>query len=332
MSCSNHIPFSVPLTNQGILSMNPPAKLPPGTAMEYRRRICRAMNFICDNLDRELSLEEIAKSASFSMFHFHRIFKTVVGETVAEFTRRLRLELAANKLLLERYTSVTDIAISCGFSSSQNFAKAFRASFGMPPSLYRKSKHEHMFSKGENAVSLRSGYSPDRVCMNTLKYSANGGLIMHAEIREMPEYHVAYVRKMGPYGKETCEQAFNELMQWAGPEGHLTSGTMLAIYWDNPEVTPAEKCRIDACVTVAKGTATRAPIGLQTLRGGPYAVCRFEIVADGFHQAWEEAFVWLVNGGYECDDSPCYELYRNNAEDHPDGKWIVDICIPLKRN
>lgn len=312
--------------------MNPTETVLPHTAMEYRRRICLAMNFICNNLDQELTLDEIARSASFSMFHFHRIFKTVVGETVAEFTRRLRLETAANKLLLDRYGSITDIALACGFSSSQNFAKAFRNSFGMTPSAYRKSKNDHIFSKGENAVSLRSGYSLDRVCTNTLKYGSKGGLTMQAEVREMPEYHVAYVRKMGIYGKETCEQAFNELIQWAGPEGHLTSGTMLAIYWDNPEVTPPEKCRIDACVSVVQGTKTRAPIGLQTLRGGPYAVCRFEITVDDFHQAWEEAFVWLVNNGYECDDSPCFEIYRNNAEEHPGGKWIVDICIPIKRS
>ena len=59
------------------------------TAMEYRRRICRAMDYISRNLESELSLEEIAQAASFSMFHFHRIFKAVVGETVSGFTRRL---------------------------------------------------------------------------------------------------------------------------------------------------------------------------------------------------------------------------------------------------
>jgi len=45
------------------------------------------MNFISRNLGRDLGLEEIAREASFSMFHFHRIFKALVGETVAAFTR-----------------------------------------------------------------------------------------------------------------------------------------------------------------------------------------------------------------------------------------------------
>lgn len=154
---------------------------------------------------------------------------------------------------------------------------------------------------------------------------------MKAEVKEMPAYHVAYVRKVGPYGKETCEQAFGELMQWAGPRGFLASGVMLGVYWDNPEVTPPEKCRTDACISVPAGTVTEGQIGLQTISGGPYAVCRFEVQADKFPQAWEESFAWLVNSGHECADMPCYELYHNNGEEHPEGKWIFDICIPLKR-
>jgi AraC family transcriptional regulator len=194
------------------------------TAMEYRRRVCLAMNFISQNLDKELSLEEIARAASFSMFHFHRIFKVVVGETVSEFTRRLRIEWAANLLLSNRYDDITAIAVDCGFSSSQNFAKAFRKYFNMTPSAYRKSKAGNKVSKDENAFSLRTVYAPDNVSINPMKIERRN--IMNAEVRAMPEYNVAYVRKIGPYGKETCEQAFGELMKWAGPRGYVRSGKM----------------------------------------------------------------------------------------------------------
>ena len=295
--------------------------------MEYKRRVCLAMNFISQNLDKELSLEEIAETAAFSMFHFHRIFKAVVGETVSEFTRRQRIELAANRLI-SNHDNITGIAIDCGFSSSQNFAKAFRQHFGMTPSAYRKSKFGNKNSKGVNALSLRVKYDFDTVFVNSLKNEGRTKMI--AEVREMPEYHVAYVRKMGAYGKETCEQAFGELMQWAGPRGYLSSGAMLGLYWDNPEVTIPDKCRTDACISVPIGTIPEGQIGLQTVNGGPYAVCHFKIKTDSFQQAWEDAFAWVVNRGYECADLPCYELYHNNAEDHPEGKWIFDICIPLK--
>ena len=154
---------------------------------------------------------------------------------------------------------------------------------------------------------------------------------MNVEIKEMPQFHVAYVRKVGPYGKETAEQAFGELMQWAGPRGFLGTSPMLGVYWDNPEVTPSEKCRVDACVSVPDGTDPEGQVGMQTISGGPYGVCHFEIQADNFTQAWEDAFAWLVDSGHQCDNRPCYERYHSSASEHPEGKWIFDICIPLKQ-
>ncbi len=301
--------------------------MPPST-MDYRKRVCQAMNYISQNLDRNLSLEEIAEASAFSMFHFHRIFKAVVGETVAAFTRRLRLEMAANRLLSDQNTDITTIAIECGFSSSQNFAKVFKQHFGTTASQFRRSKIGNKVRNDVNAVSVPLFYDSDTALMHQLNQQRRDN--MNAEVREMPVYHVAYVRKMGPYGKEICEQAFAELGQWAGPRGYTASGVCLAVYWDNPEVTAAEKCRVDACVSVPQGTKTEGQVALQIIRGGSYGVCHFEIQSDEFPQAWEDAFAWLVSSGYECDESPSYELYHNDATEHPQGKWIVDICIPLK--
>ncbi|WP_037028286.1 AraC family transcriptional regulator [Psychromonas aquimarina] len=298
------------------------------TTIDYKKRVCRAMNFISRNIERDLSLEEIAESASFSMFHFHRIFKAVVGETAAGFTRRLRLELAANRLLSNPLDDITTIAMGCGFSSSQNFAKAFRQHFGTTPSEYRKSKIGNTERKNENALSLQATYDSDTVLMNSLNNKRRNA--MNAEIKEMPEYNVAYIRKVGSYGRETCEPAFVELMKWAGPRNYAGPGKVLSIFWDNPEVTPAEKCRFDACIVIPEGTVPEGQIAVQSVCGGPYAVCHFEVITDNIQQAWEEAFAWFCTSGYECDDKPCYELYHNNPEEHPEGKCIFDICIPLK--
>lgn len=298
------------------------------TGMDYRKRVCQAMNFISRNLERDLTLDEIAEAACFSKYHFHRVFKAVVGEPVAGFTRRLRLELAANRLMSVPHDAVTRIAMDCGFSSSQNFAKAFRLHFGVSPTDYRGSKDGNKVSKEVNAWSLQTGYDANTALENLNPTGRKSS--MNANVKDMPEFHVAYVRKMGPYGQETCEQAYGELMQWAGPKGVLGSGAMLSVYWDNPEVTPPEKCRTDACIGVPTGTETEGQVALQTIRGGSYAVCHFEISGDTFQQAWDDAFAWVIQQGHECDDQPCYELYHNNGAEHPDGTWILDICIPLK--
>src|SRR5215469_13120031 len=95
---------------------------------EYAQRINRVIDYLRANLDRQVKLQELAKVACFSEFHFHRIFGAVSGETLNDFTNRLRLEKAA-RLLRYSDRSVTDIALDCGFSSSATFSRAFRSGF-----------------------------------------------------------------------------------------------------------------------------------------------------------------------------------------------------------
>ena len=105
---------------------------------EYAQRINRVIDYIRENLDRQVKLEELAKVACFSEFHFHRIFGAVSGETLNSFTNRLRLEKAA-RLLRYSGRSLTDIALDCGFSSSATFSRAFRSGYDTSPSQFRKS-------------------------------------------------------------------------------------------------------------------------------------------------------------------------------------------------
>ena len=295
------------------------------TGLDYRQRVCRAMNFISENLDREPALAEIAAAANFSAFHFHRIFTVVAGETVFGFMRRLRLERAANRLLADPREDITAVALACGFSSSQNFAKAFRARFGMTPTAFRR-KDGNKGSKGGEAFGLRLGQ--DAGMVKLVSPQPERKTKMKAEVKEMPAWHVAYARRMGPYGKATCEAAFGEVMRWAGPRGLLGKGPVLGMYWDNPEVTAPENCRVDACVVIPAGTKVEAPVAVQDIAGGPYAVCEFNLPTTGFQSAWEEAFRWVVDRGLECADQPCYELYHDDCR----GKTCrFDICIPLKK-
>ena len=69
------------------------------TEREYKERILRVLIYIQDKMDLELSLEELASVACFSKYHFHRIFKAIVGESVYAHIRRLRLERSIQRLL-----------------------------------------------------------------------------------------------------------------------------------------------------------------------------------------------------------------------------------------
>jgi len=105
---------------------------------DYAQRIDRVIDYLRGNLDRPVKLAELAQVACFSEFHFHRIFTAVSGETLNNFTNRLRLEKAA-RLLRYSGQSLTEIALDCGFSSSATFSRAFRSGYDTSPSQYRKS-------------------------------------------------------------------------------------------------------------------------------------------------------------------------------------------------
>src|ERR1700675_1204202 len=105
---------------------------------EYSQRIDRVIDYLRENLHRQVKLGELAHVACFSEFHFHRIFGAVSGETLNNFTNRLRLEKAA-RLLRYSDQSLTDIALDCGFSSSAAFSRAFRYGYDTSPSQFRKS-------------------------------------------------------------------------------------------------------------------------------------------------------------------------------------------------
>ena len=116
---------------------------------EYRSRINRVIDYIEANIDRDLSLSELAEVAHFSPFHFHRIFRAMVGETLNGFIQRIRLEKAAMKLALNPRESITEIATECGFSGPSAFARAFRDTFGMSASQWRSGGHRQYSKNGK---------------------------------------------------------------------------------------------------------------------------------------------------------------------------------------
>lgn len=150
------------------------------------------------------------------------------------------------------------------------------------------------------------------------------------QVKEMPEMNVAYARHLGAYNG--VGEAFARLYRWAGARNLIGPDTThLAIYHDDPDITPADKLRSSACVTVPEGSAVDGDIGLMKLPAGTYAVARFEISADQFGEAWNALMSeWFPTSGYQPDDRPCFEVYLNDHERHPEKKFIVDICEPVK--
>ena len=151
------------------------------------------------------------------------------------------------------------------------------------------------------------------------------------DVKELAACTVAYIRHVGGY--QGLGEAFGRLMSWAGARSLLRfpETKMLAVYHDDPGITQEDKLRTSVCVTVPPGTAVDGDVGTMEIPGGRFAVAHFEIAADQFGQAWETFMRdWLPSSGYQPDDRMCYEVYLNDPKQHPKGKYIVDICEPVR--
>lgn len=101
------------------------------------RRLRRAIEFMHDNFDRELALEEIAAAAYLSEYYFARLFKQITGLTPHVYLANLRLE-RARKLLAETSLPISEIAAAVGYQSQSHFTKVFKSVSGVTPRAYRE--------------------------------------------------------------------------------------------------------------------------------------------------------------------------------------------------
>lgn len=306
---------------------------------EYNARIHRAQDYIEKHLEQPLPLEEIARAAHFSPFHFHRVYHAMTGETIYQFILRIRLERAASNLCQRSTDPVTNIALDLGFSSSATFARAFKARFGLSASEYRRQHlrknrktqgKESKESTGDSPYSARvdSDINPRRIEMKSVKP-------LSIEVKELAARQVAYVRHVGPYAGDEAlfGRLFATVKNWAGPRGLLGSPDIehIAIYHDDPGVTAPQQLRISVGVTVPAGTPAAGEVSLLDIPAGRYICARFEIDASEFGAAWQYVCgEYLPQSGWQPGDGPCYESYLNDCREHPQHKHLVEIRMSVK--
>ena len=293
---------------------------------EYVGRVNRVIDHIRANLNGDLCLETLAQVANFSPYHFHRVFKSIAGETLNDYIRRFRVQRAASRLIHNPTLTITEIAVGCGYSSPSAFAREFRRHFGVSASQFRAGGHDSLVRFRTQLEERGAEFTNPSDLAST-----RTDMVFRVDVRELPELHVAYVRHVGRYSE--IGKAFRRLMRWAGPRRLLRfpEAKVLAIYHDNPDVTPVPRLRADACVTVPEGTKTKRDIGTMNVPGGLFAVAYVEIDPTQYGEAWDRLIgEWMPQSGYQPDERMCYELYLNNPDKHPEHKHIVEICEPIR--
>jgi len=309
---------------------------------EYISRINRVIDYVEHNLDKELSLEMLASVAMFSPYHFHRIFKAMVGETINDYCNRIRIQKSAAILISQPEKSITEIALDLGFSSSSHFARSFKKHFEISAKTFREKRisESKIFQNSNfckpNSNKMKEDFSGnyylDTDSDNNLRKKK-----MNVEVKMLPGYRVAYVRVLDGYKQAKIRQAFKKITSWAGARDLFSKDTLvIGISYDDPKIVDADKCRYDTCITVPDNITPDGEIGIKDIPPGKYAVYHVEGIfseesPNDFSKYWDDLFsIWLPESGYQPDDRDCFEIYYNDPEQHPERKFIADICIPVK--
>lgn len=176
--------------------------------MEYREHIERVIEYIEENLQGEISLEQCARVSGYSSYHFLRVFKDTVGLTPADYIRKRRISEISREIM-QGNRHISDIAFRYGFNSKENFIRAFKAEHHILPTEYKEARNSlklyQKFCFDEDRVSaisriveiqpfLLTVYACDEEFVPNFwnKYNARGLSLRLSGGREVWDYGVSH--------------------------------------------------------------------------------------------------------------------------------------------
>jgi AraC family transcriptional regulator len=293
----------------------------PANALE---KLLPVLVHIQANLDEDLSLDAVAKRAGLSSFHFHRLFRSAIGETLKQYTQRLRLERAANRLVIHDST-ILDIALDSGFQSHETFSREFKRRFQVTPRGYREwARRKLAESRRKNSVSVLP-----------LDEMYDDFELSETKVTRMAQLHVAFIRHVGPY-EAVPDTLWQRLAEWARARRLPIDLIFLGIAHDAPGITPPDKLRFDAAIVVPEAFAPYGSIdrsiGHQVLGPAEFAVTTHI----GHYRTLGQAYGTIVNRvgrlkGYSFGGLPSIEVYRTTRVDANHEMNHTEIYIPVSR-
>ncbi|HEU4390236.1 MAG TPA: GyrI-like domain-containing protein [Blastocatellia bacterium] len=283
-------------------------------------KLLRVLVHIQANLDEDMSLDAVAKRVRLSPFHFHRLFRSAIGETLKQYTQRLRLERAANRLVIHD-TSILDVALDSGFQNHETFSRSFQRRFQVTPRAYRE------WARGKLAQNSASTLPLDEMYRDFE--------LSETKVTRMAQLHVAFIRHVGPY-EDVPDTLWHRLAEWARAARLPIDLIFLGIAHDAPGVTPLDKLRFDAAIVVPEAFAPSGSIarsiGHQVLPPAEFAVTTHI----GHYRTLPKAYGTIVNRvgrlkGYSFGGLPAIEVYRTTRVDANHEMNHTEIYLPVIR-
>jgi len=270
-------------------------------------RMTRVIEYLYAHLDGDLSLERVAGVAHVSSCHFHRLYRAMTGETLAETVRRLRFHRSASDLL-DAGRPMAQIARRAGYGSAEAFSRAFKRQFGVTPSDYRA-----QIAPLASAPLLT--LIPETDFMDDI------------HVEHLPALALLAVHHRGDY--KLIGQAFDRLCLWAGPRGLIGPETrFFGAGWDDPTLVPVDALRSAACLTGPEDRAEGEVVPLP-MPAGDYACLLHVGPYAGLAAAYQRVFAWIAQQGLEPGEAPCFEEYLNDPSSTPPMALETRIMVPL---
>ena len=281
--------------------------------MIYEERINRAIEFIGKNLDQDLTLEQLSQVTCFSKYHFHRLFTSVTCLSLQQYIRWLRLKRAAHQLMIEKNSTIIEIALNAGFKSHASFTRAFKQICGQTPSEFRLHHNWNVWEK-----------SP--YCLPQTKEDRT----MNVTIKNMNARRLAAVEHRGSL--ETLADSLNKLMRWKEEKNlKLKPGEAFGFAYDDPKTTVPQDFRFDLMITVPNGVEIKGDVVEKHLPQGRYAVTMHkgsrDNIGDTIYKLYRD---WLPTSHEELGDLPLVFCYHNFDHEVAETEALTEVCLLLK--
>ena len=280
----------------------------------YRQRFDRVFDYIDEHLYDELTVEQLSNVACFSRFHFLRQFTVYTGISLFGYIRLLRLKQASYRLAINTGERITDIAFDIGFESSESFSRAFKNTFGLTPSQFRKKP-----AWQDWAEKYRFPIRERRT-------------VMDVKIVNFPETRIALIEHRGD--SALVMKTAMTFIDWRRSSGlsPVKSSRTFGIAYDDPEQTPPADFRFDICGSVSE-VVPENPQGVRSgiIPGGRCAVVRHygshERIGESARYLYRQ---WLPDSGEELRDFPLFFDYLNLIYDTAEKDLVTDLYLPLR--
>jgi len=280
------------------------------TTSEHKERINEVLYHIYTNLSEKLTIEDLAKISSYSPFHFQRIFKEVTNSSVVTYIKSARLEWAANLLIFNPESTITDIAHTCGLKSSATFTNEFKKYYNTTPSLWRKGEYK-TFKK---LYKVKQNKEVD---------------FSKIQIKKIDDIKIAYMRHQG-YDK-SIKNSWQKFLYLLETQYNIKNPKMLGFHHSNPIITSLKDCRYGACIELQDiNIQPKGEIGSCNITGGLFATIRFQGEYNDVLYLYKKLYYeWLPSSEFEAVNGKAHVVYFKNHFIEEDGKFDIEFRIPV---